>query len=129
MEFDVSDRVETKVGDAFHLRKFARIFKPHIVEMVGLIDYLSGEPRGGGKKSLVDTMFEYAKEALEDDGILLTATTMSSIERVFVKEVINWRMIYRTEEDLFVLAEKAGFKDARIILEVLGFYAIMEAYK
>lgn len=97
--------------------------KPDIIEMVGLMDYFH-DPWAIRILGLI-------LEKLAPDGVLITANIVTNSEQRFVSDVVGWKMIYRTPEDLVDLALTAGFKsdDIKIICEPLKIHAVLVAKK
>lgn len=93
--------------------------KPDIIEMVGLMDYFH-DPWAIRTLSLI-------RENLSANGTLITANIVPNTEQRFISDVVGWKMIYRTPEDLIDLALAAGFsKDKiKIIREPLKIHAVL----
>jgi hypothetical protein len=73
----------------------------NIAEVVGLLEYLSDND--------VLRIFSLIHESLDSDGILITTNTMKNSERRFFSDVIGWKMIYRSADELSSLLMDAGF--------------------
>ena len=95
----------------------------NIIEMVGLLDYFDD-------KKTVD-IFTTIYNNLEKGGTFITANIDDNKERKFVTNLIDWRMIYRSGNDLINLALKAGFQKEkiRVFYEPLKIHAILVATK
>lgn len=96
---------------------------PHIVEMVGLLDYFTPEKTGNLLKIIYDNM--------QDGGYLVTANIIDNHEREFLTKVIGWEMIYKNPEQLAKIATEAGFNmdKMRIVHEPLGIHFVLVAQK
>jgi hypothetical protein len=73
-----------------------------IVEMVGLLEYLSDEE--------AIKQFRKIREILDIDGVLITANIVNNIERRFISDVVGWKMKYRTAGEFSSLLIDAGFE-------------------
>lgn len=95
----------------------------NIIEMVGLLDYFDDE-------RTVRT-FKIIYNHLETGGTFITANIDDNSERKFVSNFIDWKMIYRSDNELKELAKKAGFKEEniRVFYEPLKIHAILVAKK
>ena len=94
-----------------------------IVEMVGLLDYFDEE------KAV--NIFKYIHKALKNDGVFITANICPNKEQKFLTNAIDWKMIYRTADELGLLLVKAGFLEPNIVLyyEPLGIHCIAVSKK
>lgn len=120
-ELDVADRVETRKMNVFRASRLVRDFNPHVVEMLGLLDYLNRDQAiwliGGIYRELMP------------DGLFLTCNIAPNPERAFLKWVIDWEMVYRRPEDLVDVIASSGFADYRLIYEPLNVHGIVAARK
>ncbi len=107
-------------GVAAHFKEYsnhAEPFRPHVVEVAGLLDYLP--------ENVAVEFFRNIKKRLPRGGTLLTCNIAPNKEQYFLKHVINWgRMIYREESELRGILEQAGFSDIRIFPEPLQIHQI-----
>lgn len=83
-------------------------FTPDIVEMVGLLDYYPEIPA-------IDLVSKVHK-VLSPGGWLITCNISCNFEAPFVTKGINWKLIYRTPEELIEILTKGGFSDSDIKL-------------
>jgi SAM-dependent methyltransferase len=119
--------VASKIGllraNVLEVGKICANWEPDIIEVVGLFDYLDD--------SVALKFISDLRECLEDNGVLLISNVNDNPERRFVKEVVDWDMIYRTPEELANLLVSGGFvaKDCRIICEPLKIHSIAVARK
>jgi len=81
-------------------------FSPHIIEMVGFLDYLEE------KKAI--QLIKQIKNILPKDGIFLTCNIRDNPEKIFLDWVLLWRMIYRNEGKFISLFLKAGFSSGQV---------------
>jgi SAM-dependent methyltransferase len=78
-----------------------RDFKPNLIEVVGFLEYRPFEKA----VKLVSSIYQ----ALEKGGVFLVSQIAPNIESFFLKEVINWPMIYRKPEELAKILSLSGF--------------------
>jgi len=97
--------------------------KLNLIEMVGLLDYFDDE------KAI--KVFSLIYNNLDEDGIFISGNISDNRERKFITDVIGWKMVYRSGEELANIAIKAGFKPERlkIIYEPLKIHAVLVAQK
>lgn len=69
----------------------------HIVEMVGLNDYLPD--------AIFVRLTRNIKKCLKKDGSYITANIAPNVEKIFLTGVLLWPMIYRRKEDFQALLE------------------------
>lgn len=117
----VREQIETIKANACQAARILHDFRPHIVEMLGLLDYLPQETAirliSGINKSLVL------------GGIFLTCNIRHNPERHFVRWVIDWKMVYRSPASLAEVIEKSGFDTYRIVYEPLNMHGVVIAEK
>lgn len=115
-QYGVLNQVTTIEASACKVAKIVRDlkFKPHVVEMVGLLDYL--------KKDKAIRLFTRIRSLLEKDGIFITCNIAPNSEMRFVHWVIDWEMTYRTSSDLAEIVSGAGFKKIRFVQEPLAIH-------
>ncbi|MBI1975683.1 MAG: class I SAM-dependent methyltransferase [Candidatus Vogelbacteria bacterium] len=97
--------------------------KINIVEMVGLLDYFDDLQ--------VVKVLSVIYNSLENGGVMIIANIDDNIERRFVTNLVNWKMIYRSTEELIDLALKSGFQPnkMRAIYEPLRIHHVLVAKK
>lgn len=120
-ENGVGDQVEAVKASAATIEKFAHGFKPHIIEMLGLLDYI---PQDKAVRLVVKI-----HKSLASGGIFLTCNIRHNFEMFFLKWVINWKMLYRNSKSLAEVAVGAGFNDVKVIYEPHGIHGIVIAQK
>lgn len=117
----VADQIEVVNASVAMVSKVAQRFKPQIIEMLGLLDYIP--------KDKAIRLVEKIRESLEPKGIFLTCNIRHNIERHFMKSVVNWPMIYRKPVDLAEIVSSAGFEDYRLVYEPLVIHGLVISQK
>lgn len=117
----VADQIVTKQVSVSQVVEIAEEFRPHVVEMLGLLDYF---PQDKAIK-----LAKKVEQALELGGYFLTCNIAPNIERWFVLWVINWWMIYRRPSDLVEIALEANFTSFRLVYEPLQIHGVLIAEK
>ena len=122
---DLADRLDvnivTKTGHVLFFTRYTGEFKADIVEMMGLIDYL--------KDGLVTITMRKIRDYLPDGGRFFTCHIHPNHEAYFLKQVVNWGMLYRTRDKLKDLMIVGGFLDPTLFTEPLGIHSIAAAQK
>ena len=105
-------------GTTRNLEEAMKGKRPHIVEMIGFLDYRP-------YTKAVD-LIRRIYHLLMPGGKLLTANICPNFEKYFMKWVINWSMIYREPRELGEILVAGGFnpKDLQIICEPLQLHAV-----
>lgn len=117
----VADQVAVHRLSVSQVMRISQVFKPHIIEMLGFLDYI---PTAKAVRLL-----KMIHESLEPGGVFLTCNISPNPERYFLRWVINWPMIYRRAHDLGRLAESASFSNYRLVYEPLKIHCLMIGYK
>ena len=117
----VSDQISIVKSSAAQVVRVARDFHPHIIEMLGLLDYIPQD------KAI--RLCNRIRGCLVPRGIFLTCNVCHNMEMYFLKWVIDWSMIYRTPAELAEVVSEAGFGDYRLIYEPLKIHGLVVAYK
>ena len=93
-------------------------FKPHIVEMVGFLEYRIKE------KAII--LIEKIHQLLVPGGVALISNVARNSERWFLSQVLNWPMVYRTPQQLAEVVIKGWFepKNCEIVYEPLKIHGI-----
>ena len=117
----VGDRIQTIVGNALRQDNAIDQFRPHILEMVGLADYL--------EDSLFVILLRRFHRYLPPGGILIVGNVIAgNPEQAFIERIYNWpSMIYRTVEELRELIQEAGFSECTIETEPHNIHAVAVA--
>ncbi len=107
----LTDRIIFINKGANSIQKVCYDFRPHIIEMVGFMDY---RPY---KRAI--RLVQQIYSLLEPNGIFITCNIRHNREAFFLKHVVNWTMIYRKPEMLIDIISKGGFSPeaTRIIYE------------
>ncbi|MDX9892967.1 MAG: class I SAM-dependent methyltransferase [Patescibacteria group bacterium] len=108
-EHGLQDRVSVVCDTVSNVEFLAADFRPQIIEMLGLLDYLH-------QLKAIDLAAKIYR-SLPDKGWFLTCNIAHNFEMWFLRWVINWPMIYRTPRQLAEVVLKAGFADCRLIYE------------
>ncbi|MDP2630243.1 MAG: class I SAM-dependent methyltransferase family protein [Candidatus Uhrbacteria bacterium] len=115
----ISEQVKTKRANLLGFERLGKIiatYQPRIVEMMGLIDYVTDKHT----VALIKTIHD----ALPVGGIFFTCNIIPNAERVFLRHVINWEMIYRRPGELVEIMSVAGFRNIRTIVEKMNIHVI-----
>ena len=115
--YGVDDQIETVKTSAAQVARVSKDFKPQIIEMLGLLDYI---PRDKAIR-----LVRKIRESLGEKGIFLTCNICHNPERHFLKWVINWSMIYRTPVELAEIVNEAGFSVCRLIYQPLKLHGLV----
>ncbi|PID52380.1 MAG: hypothetical protein CR972_01700 [Candidatus Moraniibacteriota bacterium] len=121
--------VEYVKGTMRKISKVATYFSPHIVEMVGLTDYLTVERAADFSRTV--------SEVLETGGFYLTGNIHSNPEKIFLDWGLLWPMVYKTPGDLLRIGRgefpdrKRAFKDefVKVFCEPLGIHGLVLSHK
>jgi hypothetical protein len=92
-------------GTVKKLEDVCRNFRPHVIEMVGFLDY---RPE---KKAI--ELVARIKRCLPKKGIFITCNIMKNRERPFLDWVLLWPMIYRSENELARILSQGGFRPGK----------------
>jgi hypothetical protein len=106
----------TSVTSIPRVRTFMSVYRPHIVEMMGLLVYIED----GKAISLLRSI----RLGLPACGMFFTCNIIPNPEQFFLKHVLNWDMIYRTPEQLRRLFVRAGFENIEILTEAWHVHSI-----
>jgi SAM-dependent methyltransferase len=120
-EFGVTGKIIVAQGDVLHFEKMIGDFKPDIIEMMGLTDYL--------RSKMAVLLFAKIRKQLKSGGYFFTSNVHPNSERYFLKHVVNWDMYYRTVDQLAELFHDAGFIDPKVVTEPHGIQSFAYAKK
>lgn len=117
-KYEVKDKIVFVVGSISNLERSANGTRPHIIEMVGFLDYRS--------KDKAVHLVHRISNILVPGGIFLTANMCPNPEQHFLKWVINWSIIYRKPRELAEIITEGGFptEGCRIVCEPYGLHAV-----
>ncbi|MBI5900868.1 MAG: class I SAM-dependent methyltransferase family protein [Rhodocyclales bacterium] len=102
LEHRFSYRVDTTKA----LETAAGAFKPHIVEMIGFLDY---RPR-----SKAIGLIARIRRQLPEGGFFLTCNIHHNREKIFLDWILLWPMIYRTDAEFADLVVEGGFEPDKV---------------
>jgi SAM-dependent methyltransferase len=88
------------------LEKAGSEFKPHIIQMVGFLDY---RPR-----SKAIQLINRIRLHLPEGGIFITCNIRKNREKIFLDWILLWPMIYRDEEEFAELLVNGGFHPGKV---------------
>ena len=88
-------------GTTKSLEKVCQEFRPHIIEMVGFLDYRPDD------KAI--QLISRIKSCLPSGGIFLTCNINKNREKIFLDWALLWPMIYRNKKQFANLLLKGGF--------------------
>jgi ubiquinone/menaquinone biosynthesis C-methylase UbiE len=110
-------------GTTSHLEHIAGDEKPHIVEMVGFMDYRPHDKAVSLAKRI--------KSILRPNGVFLCANIQPNDEAGLLTWGLLWPMIYRTSDEYAQVMRDAGFpdRDVRYIREPFGIHILSVAKK
>ena len=112
----VSDCLTTTEGDVFRLKRLAHGFNPDIIEMLGFTDYL--------KDKFALGLFREIHKKLSVGGLFYTCHIHPNAEARFLRQVVNWGMLYRSREELENLMCDGGFIEPQLHTEPHGIHSI-----
>ena len=118
-KLEISDQVNMKRANLLGFEKLGKIiqsYQPTIVEMMGLLDYITDKQAA----VLIRTIYQ----TLPAGGKLLTCNIIPNGEQAFLKHVINWNMIYRRPGELVEIMSCAGFRKIETIVENMNIHVI-----
>ena len=90
------------------LEDVCKSFQPHVVEMVGFLDYRP-------KKKAIELIGRIRK-VLPMGGIFVTCNIAPNPEKIFLDWVLLWPMIYRSPKEFGELLTKGGFENKKVSL-------------
>lgn len=120
VSYGVGDQVSVAQASASKMYRLAEEFQPNIVEMVGLMDYLS-------HKQAVQIVKRVHRALWHTGGFFITCNVRNNPEKHFLKWVINWEMVYRSPAELSSVITEAGFDTLRIFYEPHKVHGIVVA--
>ncbi|MEK7093201.1 MAG: class I SAM-dependent methyltransferase family protein [Patescibacteria group bacterium] len=120
-EHGIDDRLHTAVGDVIYFERHTNGFKPDIIEMMGLTDYL--------RNALAVLVFKKIRRHLKPGGYFFTSNVHPNPEAFSLKAAMNWDMLYRTPTQLADLLIEGGFLTPRVVTEAHGIQSFVSAQK
>ncbi len=119
--YGVDGQIETIKTGAAQVARISKKFQPHIIEMLGLLDYIPHD------KAI--RLIGSIHNSLGSGGIFLTCNVCDNIERRFLKWVINWSMIYRNVNELTKIIRGGNFTDYWFVYEPHKVHCLVIARK
>jgi hypothetical protein len=107
-EAGLSDRCELIKDTTQCIDEVCARYKPHIIEMVGFLDY---RPT---KKAI--ELISRIRENLPEDGMFITCNINHNREKVFLSYMLLWPMIYRNQEEFLDILIQAGFLHENVLM-------------
>jgi SAM-dependent methyltransferase len=122
-EMGVENQLTFVNRKASAISEIGKDFKPNLIEMVGFLEY---RPFDKAVK-LVTTIYQI----LEKGGVFLVSQIAPNAESFFLREVINWPMIYRKPKEFARILSLAGFSLGNCIFyeEPLKIHYVAECKK
>lgn len=119
----MGDRIQTVVGNALRPANVIDRFKPNLIEMVGLADYL--------EDPLLQGLLRRFYGWLPKGGVVVVGNVITgNPEQAFIEQLYKWpRMVYRRTEDFEKLIRNAGFSECTIATEPHNIHALAVAHK
>ena len=115
----VADCFVLHKGNVLFVRRIARDFQPHVIEMVGLLDYLCDAQAA--------RLVERIQQSLPKNGVFLTCNICPNAERRFLERVVDWEMVYRTPGQLANVFDRSNFEELRLVHEPLKLHCLAVA--
>jgi hypothetical protein len=107
-EAGLEDSFEFIKGTTKEFENACKDFEPHIIEMVGFLDYRTDD------KAVC--LFRRIRSNLSPRGLFLTCNISKNREKILLDWILLWPMIYRTPEKLLEILKKGGFEEKKIEL-------------
>lgn len=105
-ESGLESRFSYLVDTTKALEKAGESFKPHIIEMIGFLDY---RPR---QKAI--SLIDRIRRQLLQSGVFLTCNIHYNREKIFLDWILLWPMIYRTDVEFAELVVEGGFAPEKV---------------
>jgi SAM-dependent methyltransferase len=118
---NVTARVTTRKIDVVYFERGLQGFKPDIVEMCGLLDYLPW--------TLAVILVKKIHRHLKKDGFFLACHIHSNWEKYFLWHQENWGMLYRSRQQLREMLTKGYFLEADLYAEPHRIHSVSVAQK
>jgi len=115
--YNIRNKVQLREANVFRRTKqFTQEFQPHMVQMIGLLDYLSDEQ--------AVRIIEWVESEMLEYGAFMTCNIFPNPERPFVRVVTDWEMNYREPDDLVRIPAQAGFDHTEVFVEPQGIHGV-----
>lgn len=115
-ELGVANRCKMIVGSTTDMKKLLGNYRPDIIEMVGFLEYRNREKAVNLLKKI--------KELLAPGGSIIFSQVKPNREMYFLRFVMNWPMIYRTEEEFRKILVESGYYDYELVSEPIGIHMV-----
>ncbi|KQC08225.1 MAG: hypothetical protein APR62_05170 [Smithella sp. SDB] len=117
-EAGFSDRFSYVNDTTKVIEDVARVFQPHIIELMGFLDYRS--------RRQAITLIDLIRKQIPDGGIFITCNIRKNREKIFLDWVLIWPMIYRSEDEFADLIVHGGFmlENIRLVYEPFRIHGI-----
>jgi SAM-dependent methyltransferase len=118
----LSEVVHFIQGDAREVRKHVPNISPHIVKMIGILEYLNDDQ--------VLDLLKAMHPVLSPGGCVITHSLEDVYNaRPFLARAMNWHIYTRTPEHVSELLRRAGFPEITAKAEPMGIYTILVGKK
>lgn len=119
--------IRANILDASRLLRFGtrKSWKPHIVIVTGLVEYLSDQSLAALLRDL--------RGVLGIDGYLIFSSQICNPSRKLMETICttsqgtSWKLVYRSPEEVTAVLTKVGFKAEKIHVDKIGMYSIISA--
>ena len=119
---DLEENVHFIQGDAREITKHVPNIAPHIVKMIGILEYLNDEQ--------VLDLFRAMHGAMAPGGSIITHSLEDAYHTTpFLKRALNWHIYTRTPQHASGLLVRAGFQNIAAKAEPMGIYTVLVAQK
>lgn len=117
-ESGLQDRFKFIRGSSVMVEEICQNFQPHIVEMVGFLDYLTDKD--------AEELVSRIRKILAPNGFFLACNIKKNPEKIFLDWTLLWPMFYRTEEEFGRILTEGGFspENTEIIYEPFFIHGI-----
>ncbi|MBN1829793.1 MAG: class I SAM-dependent methyltransferase [Deltaproteobacteria bacterium] len=117
-EAGLCSRFDFLHGSTKALEEAAAEFRPHIIEMVGFLDYLPDDKAA--------SLIKRINKQLPDGGVFITCNIRKNCEKIFLDWLLLWPMVYRNEEKLVQVLLDGGFSPdgIRLVYEPFKIHGI-----
>lgn len=109
-ENGVIDKITFYNDKASNFSNYCDEWKPNIIEMVGFMDYLNKDKA----IKLVTNIYNN----LQLGGYFITANILKNSEDIFMSNILDWDMVYRTKEDILDVLIDSGFKKENCLIYI-----------
>ncbi len=121
----LSKNVRAEIGDVLFFSRHIGDFRPNIIEMAGLLDYLND--------GIAALLLKKIEKLLSLGGYFLTCHIHHNPEMGFLKEIIDWGndpvMLYRSPRELEKVVLSGNFSSISIETEPHGIHSVVRAQK